>query len=75
MLPPTSLEETLGDADMKAAILSNPKVLKYIVAMLRSDSFDGAVGRVEGWRVFARLMSRLMQDGDAYLNLISTLLM
>ncbi|KIJ09526.1 hypothetical protein PAXINDRAFT_172463 [Paxillus involutus ATCC 200175] len=50
--------------DMKQPILSNDKVLKYIVKMLRLDSFDDAVGQVEGWRVFAKLMKRLMQNDD-----------
>ncbi|KIK91921.1 hypothetical protein PAXRUDRAFT_34738 [Paxillus rubicundulus Ve08.2h10] len=47
---------------MKPSILSNEKVLKYIVEMLRSSSFDDAVGQVEGWPVFAKLMGSLMED-------------
>jgi hypothetical protein len=59
---------------MRNLILSNPKIPKYIVGMLRSDSFDDAVGQVEGWQVFADLMKTLMEDGDsnASLNIIFT---
>jgi hypothetical protein len=69
----TLLKDVLED--MKQSILSNDKVLKYIVEMLRLDSFDDAVGQVEGWRVFAKLMGRLMQDGNAYPDLFTRLLM
>ncbi|KIJ09533.1 hypothetical protein PAXINDRAFT_172470 [Paxillus involutus ATCC 200175] len=49
---------------MEESILSKPKLLYYIVEMLRSDSFDDAVGQVEGWRVFADLMKTLMEDDN-----------
>ncbi|KAF8833616.1 hypothetical protein BDN67DRAFT_985910, partial [Paxillus ammoniavirescens] len=52
--------------DMKQPILSNDNVLKHIVKMLRLDSFDDAVGQIEGWRIFANLMRELIRDGNAY---------
>ncbi|KIJ06881.1 hypothetical protein PAXINDRAFT_19916 [Paxillus involutus ATCC 200175] len=61
--------------DMKQPILSNDEVLKYIVEMLRLDSFDDAIGQIEGWRVFADLMEMLMKEGNASPDLFTRLLM
>ncbi|KIJ11753.1 hypothetical protein PAXINDRAFT_15336, partial [Paxillus involutus ATCC 200175] len=59
-----ALTTCLQYEDMKQPILSNHKFLKYLVKMLRLDSFDDAVGQIEGWRIFANLMRELMQDDD-----------